>query len=412
MVLALIGCGGNSSDPAPGLYTNTARDSRQREEAINRATRDLTAGTSARIVEATNDFGFRLLEQVDEGANVMISPLSVSTALAMTMNGAAGKTREEMQKTLGVSKFTPEQINEAGTAMRDLLSSVDPTKSTLRIANSIWLKQGLQFETQFLADNANTYNAKISETDMAKPEGYRQINDWVKSATDGKIPSIISEEPDPDLRVVLVNAIYFKSAWRDKFDPEATKSAPFHAPKEDVAVDFMTRGGKYPYAKNDWGTVVTMPYGENRFEMVLILPPDNADWPKFMKKLSEQKAIAPSSAKEIVLSLPKWKSSYEAELKDPLSKMGMPMAFSEAADFSLMKKDENLAISKVIHKSFVEVNEEGTEAAAATGVQVAATSAPMEPTIVRFDRPFVYAIRENKTGQVLFLGILRNPSKS
>lgn len=415
VVAALAGCGGNSTDStSPGLFTNSARDSRQREETINRATRDLTGGNSARIVESTNDFGFRLLQEVDSDpeGNVMVSPLSIATALSMTMNGAKGRTREEMQKVLGVNKFSVEQINEAHSSMRELLGSADPAKSSLRIANSIWSKQGVQFETEFLSQNANSFNAKIGEVDLTKPEGYRQINEWVKSATEGKIPSIISEDPDPDLRIVLVNAIYFKAGWKDQFDKENTKSGVFQSPKQPSTVDFMTRSGKYGYAKHDWATIVSLPYAETRFDMILALPPEKGDFDKFVKKFASEKSLSPGATQQILLTVPKWKSSYEKELKSALTKLGMGNAFSDDADFSLLKKDEKLSISKVVHKSFVEVNEEGTEAAAATGVQVGTTSAPAEPTIVRFDRPFAYAIRENKTGQILFLGIMRNPAKS
>lgn len=412
LLAALAGCGGNSTDSAPGLFSNSGRDARQREETINRATRDLTAGPAAKVVEATNSFGYRLLEQVDTGeGNVMVSPLSVSTALSMTMNGAQGKTREEMQKALGVNKWTVEQVNEANRSMGELLGSVDPKDSTLKVANSIWTKEGATFEAPFLDANAKTYNAKISTVDMSQPEGYRQINEWVKSTTEGKIPSIISEEPNPDLRMVLVNAIYFKSNWKDKFDKEATKSEPFHTSKDlSIPSDFMTRNGKYGYTKNDWATVVTVPYAEHRFEMVLSMPAAGADFSKFVKRMSSE-APTPNGVKEIILSIPKWKSSYEKELKASLSKLGMTTAFTDNADFSLISKAEKLMIGKVLHKSFVEVNEEGTEAAAATGVEVGVTSAPAEPTIVRFDRPFVYAIREVKTGQPLFLGIMRNPTK-
>lgn len=414
VLASIVGCGGNTAtDTNAGLYTGSNRDNRQREEAITRATKDLAEGPAARIVAANNEFGFRLLEQVDTGkGNVMISPVSVSTALSMTMNGAEGKTREEMQKALGVNKFTMEQVNDANDLTRELLSSLDPSKYSLKIANSIWVKKGVKLETDFLTKNANSYNAMISDVDLNDLAGYKQINDWVKASTEGKIPSIIAEEVNPLLRVVLVNAIYFKANWKDKFNKEDTKSGPFHTgAKDPVAVDFMNRSGNYGYIKHDWGTLVSLPYSDGRFEMVLGLPPENQAIDKFIQKLGAQASFSPKSGKQLMLSLPRWKSSYAETLNDPLAKLGMPLAFTPNADFSLMYKAEKLFISKVVHKSFVEVNEEGTEAAAATGVEVAATSAPAEPTVVKFDRPFVYAIRETKSNQILFLGVMRNPSQ-
>jgi serine protease inhibitor len=411
---AAIGCGGNSStDSNAGLYNAPNRDSRQRSEALDRATKDLTEGTAAKVVAATNDFGFRLLDQVDDGnGNVMISPVSISTALSMTLNGANGKTRDEMLKALGTNKFTVEQVNEANESTRELLSSFDPAKSTLRVANSLWVKQGVKLETDFLTKNANSYNAMIADVDLNALDGYRKINEWVKTATEGKIPTIIEEKVNPALRLVLVNAIYFKANWKDKFNKEDTKSGPFAVTaKENATVDFMNRSGSYPYIKHDWGTLVSLPYADGRTEMILGLPASGQDPQKLADKLAGQTNFAPTQFKQLLIALPKWKSTYEKELRNGLEKLGMSLAFTEKADFSLMKKDESLAISKVMHKTFIEVNEEGTEAAAATGVEVAATSAPAEPTIVRFDRQFVYAIRDTKSNQILFVGIMRNPNK-
>lgn len=409
---AIAGCGGNTTDPAPGLFTNSARDLRQREEAINRATKDLTAGTAAKAVAASNEFGTRLLSEVGDQGNVMISPLSISTALSMTVNGAVGQTREDMLKTLGVGKLTVDQVNEAANSMREVLGAADPAKATLRVANSLWVKKDYKLETEFLAENSKAYNANIEDVDFTVADGFRRINDWVKAATDGKIETIIGEQPDPLLRVVLVNAVYFKAGWKDKFDAEATKSGDFMVDKEKtVSVDFMNRNGKMGYAKKDWGSVVRLPYGDERFEMVLALPEAGGDPIKTAKKLVAEKELGLNTA-QVVLSLPKWKASYEKQLKDPLSKLGMEIAFTDKADFSGMKKGEPLAISSVIHKSFIEVNEEGTEAAAATGISVGATSAPLEPTVLKFDHPFAYMIRESKTGQVLFLGIMRNPASA
>lgn len=409
---ALAGCGGNTTDPAPGLFTNSARDLRQREEAINRATKDLTAGTAAKAVAASNEFGTRLLGEIGDQGNVMISPLSISTALAMTMNGAVGQTRDDMLKTLGVGKLTVDQVNEAANSMREVLGAADPAKATLRVANSLWVKKDYKLETQFLAENSKAYNANIEDVDFMTADGFKRINDWVKAATEGKIEKIIGEDPDPLLRVVLVNAVYFKSGWKDKFDPEATKSGDFTVDKEKtVSVDFMNRNGKMGYAKKDWGSLVRLPYGDDRFEMVLALPEAGGDPVIAAKKLIAEKDLGLSTS-QLVLSLPKWKSSYEKKLNEPLSKLGMGIAFTDKADFSAMKKGEQLAISSVIHKSFIEVNEEGTEAAAATGISVGTTSAPLEPTVVKFDRPFAYMIRESKTGQVLFLGVMRNPASA
>jgi len=315
-----------------------------------------------------------------------------------------------MQKTLGVDKLSVQQIDSAAQSMREILGSSEKALASLDIANSIWTKKDFKFEPLFLTAGQTAFGAKLTDVDFNAPESYRQINDWVKTATQGKIEKIIGEDPQPDLKMVLVNAIYFKAGWKDKFDAENTKSGEFHTAEDKTStVDYMTRSGKMQFNKSDWASVVRLPYGDQRFEMVLAMPEGKQEMGKFINKLGADTNWLPTEVKQVALTMPKWKSRYEKELKDTLGKLGMPSAFSNDADFSNMSKEEKLKIDKVIHKSFVDVNEEGTEAAAATAVTMKPLGA-MVPTIVKFDRPFVYMIREVTTGQVLFLGVMRNPA--
>jgi len=371
----------------------------------------LVAGLSLsnpKAVEANNDFGVRLLHELDRGPdNVMISPVSIGTALSMALNGAAGTTRQAMLSAMGRGGINTNDVNRDYAEMLTRFAQSDPDKVSIHIANSLWAQRGLTLKNAYKADTANTFKATLDYVDFAKVEAYRRINSWVSTQTKGKIPNILPEDPDPGMRLVLVNAIYFKSNWKDQFDAKLTRLGKFNVtPNEAVETSFMVRNGAYKIGRHTWGTAVSLPYSDSRFEMVMALPAGDSPLDGVARRLIETDGLFEDKPQMFTLSLPKWKSEYGTSLTKSLKEMGMGAAFGSGADFSGISSSP-IYISDVIHKSFIEVNEEGTEAAAATAVHMRGLG---RPTIVSFDKPFVYAIRETSSGHILFLGTMRNPT--
>ena len=379
--------------------------------------RDLTASEKL-LVESDNKFGLKLFKEIvkEEGdENVFISPLSVSMALGMTYNGAAGTTREAMQKTLELSGLTIEDVNKSYKSLLELLSQLDP-KVRFQIANSIWYRKGMSFEKDFIELNKTYFDALVSELDFADPKAAETINGWVDENTNGKISEIVDPPINPLMVMFLINAIYFKGTWTQEFSKELTEGADFFAPDGSRRpCKLMKREDEFRYFENSDFQAIDLPYGDGDFSMVVFLPRRSTDldflitefsqenWDKWMGSFSERKGT---------LQMPKFTLRYELELNDVLKALGMRIAFEPfVADFSNMcKTRKDLYISAVKHKTFVEVNEEGTEAAAVTSVGVAITS--VDPTLfwMRVDRPFVFAIRENRSQTLLFLGKIIEPT--
>jgi serine protease inhibitor len=376
--------------------------------------RALTTG-ERQLVQRSNAFSFGLLAAVNarhQGKNVFISPLSASMALGMTMNGAAGETLDQMRSTLGFAGVELPEINSSYRSLIDLLRGLD-RRVDFRIANSIWYQQGFPFEQEFLTTAARSFDAEVAGVDFRNAEATKsRINDWVSDETAGKIPTII-ETLSGDEVMFLINAMYFKGSWRDRFKESETQSAPFH--KDDGTtqpVRLMHRRGPVRAARRADVTVVESAYGADAYTMTVLLPPAGTTvddfvrglteetWVEWMKSLAEQEAI---------LYLPKFKLTWEDKLNDPLQALGMRLPFT-AADFTGMSRSRGreLVISEVKQKTFVDVNEEGTEAAAVTSVGIAPTCA-CGPAEIRIDRPFVFAIRERLSGTILFVGKIVAP---
>jgi serine protease inhibitor len=412
--LLVWGCGGNGSFGGNNPYSAETRSSRQREEALTRATKALEQGAAPQVTESINDLGLKLFQRLstENDKNVFVSPVSISTALTMTFNGAGGDTRKAMSEALGLGKLNHEQVNSAYSNLRTVLTSLDD-KVQLQIANALFAREGVPFNGNFLKRNEDYFGAHTSTLDFSKPEAKNTINDWVRESTGGKIKEIVSDIPQ-DAVLYLMNAVYFKGLWSTPFKKEDTKDENFTlADGKAVKAPMMTRSGKFAHYKGDGVEMVSLPYGSGRIDMVVVLPDkgvapllknlNGKNWSKWTSALSGMDAGS--------VTLPRFKSEFEAGLKDDLSKLGMSVAFQPGkADFSGMRDQKDLFIQEVKHKTFIEVNEEGTEAAAATGVQVGATSVPAAPFKFRADRPFVYAIRDTQTGVILFMGVLRNPS--
>ena len=376
-------------------------------EPIDALPRQLSVG-EAKLITSSNAFAFDLLKAVnptDRAGNVFISPLSASMALGMTMNGAAGSTYDAMHSTLRFGDLARADVNESYKSLIALLLGLDNT-TKFAIANSIWYDQSWPFRQEFLTESQSYFDAEVKGLDLSKPSSADVINQWVSDATSKKIPKII-DNLDGDEVMFLINAIYFKGVWQNQFDKSKTTSAPFHAlDGTTTSVQLMSQMEQF---RRGFGTdyeAIDLPYGNSAFTMMVVLPRQGVDINTFTEGLTEEKwrAIDAGMTKgEIGIALPKFKLEWKKNLNDQLKTLGMAVAYDDqAADFSRMSaSDTRLVITDVIQKTFVDVDEEGTEAAAATSVGVGPTSAP---PMIRVDRPFIFAIRERLSGTILFIG--------
>jgi serpin B len=372
----------------------------------------IVAPIDTSVPKANTEFGFNLFNTIwetEQNQNIFISPFSVSTALSMTLNGASGETEQAMIDTLLLKGITTDSINSSFAQLQQALQTSDP-KVTLTIANSLWGNQGIQFKPDFLQRNTQFFNAEISVLDFLDPSSLTTINQWVNDNTNGKIPKIL-DEIDANAVLFLINAIYFKGAWQTEFDPSNTRDGTFHlADGSTKRVPMMFRSGRYSHYRGDAFQAVNLPYGDGRISMYIFLPARDSDLNTFLDTLNTENWeswMSQFREQELSFRMPKFKLEYGTkELNDALTVLGMGIAFDQSrADFSRMVSLEdlgaNLYIDKVSHKTFIEVNEEGTEAAAVTIVGIVKTSLPPEFTA---DRPFFFAIRDNETGTVLFMG--------
>lgn len=366
-----------------------------------------------------NRFSFELFRvataDLQASQNALLSPLSVSMALAMTNNGAVGETREAIEKTLKFEGFDTETINAYYQKLIGDLPALDP-KTRLDIANSIWYRQGFQVLPGFLDINHAFYKADVSALDFADPGAPDIINDWVSEKTQTKIPKIIDGGIPAEMVMYLINAVYFKGDWEQRFDKSATKKGEFvRSGGNPLQTDFMHVKHTFNVAATEHVEAIELPYGNKKYSMMVLKPKAEITPAQLVEELAEGEAwqtmVGTFRAVETDLSFPKFKFSYENKLNDELTDMGMGIAFGigGVADFSGINGVGNLQISEVKHKSFIEVNEEGTEAAAVTSVGIEFTAAP-QTYVFRVDRPFLFAIREVNTGLILFIGQVNDPS--
>lgn len=374
---------------------------------------------TARLIEAENIFGFELYQHVfhyeTEHENIMVSPLSVSLALAMTYNGARGETKTAMEKTLKVHGLSPEEINTSYHDLVNALKSLDK-KVLLEIANAIFYSHVFDVESEFVMTNKNFYDAEVSALDFGKEQqALETINGWVAEKTHDKIETIL-DRITRDHVMFLLNAIYFKGTWQKEFNEEGTEMLPFHLENgESIQTETMQRLDTLPYASNDLFSAIQLSYGKGNYNMYIFLPEsgrtleeivnnlDEDNWKTWMQSFQETQSVD--------IKLPRFKYEYEIKLNDVLTEMGMGIAFkSGMADFSGINRLGGLNIDYVKHKSFIEVNEEGTEAAAVTIVAIERTSAGGPEKIPFYvNRPFLYVITEESTDAVLFMGTVKNP---
>lgn len=372
----------------------------------------------ASVVEASNQFGFEMMNELKEQANVhknmLISPLSISYALGMTYNGAAGDTKAEMAACMNLESLPLQEVNSSFQYLTEALMNVDE-KVHMEIANSIWYRKSFQVQDDFIQTNSKYYNALVSSLDFSSPDASSTINNWVSDATNGKIDRIVGQISPLDM-MFLINAIYFKGQWRHEFEKNKTTGQVFYLRNgEEVQVPTMQVESKFRYFENDYCSAVEMPYGRGNFSMVLMLPEENLQPEDVISQLASGASLSEeleqADSTSVQVYLPKFTFSYEQAMNGILKSLGMEKAFDpHQANFTKINPEvDDLHVSSVKHKSFIEVNEEGTEAAAVTSVTVGVTSAGPSGYVLRFNRPFVFAIREQSTETILFSGIVETP---
>lgn len=374
----------------------------------------------SRLVAANTKFAFKLFNQLLEqqpAENLFISPTSIAMALAMTYNGADGETKDAMAKTLEVQGIDIEEFNKAYADLKTILQNPDPHVQ-VSIANSLWARKGISFYEEFLNTNRKFYGAEVQELDFDSPDASKTINNWVKKQTKDKIEKIVEDTIQPDTIMFLINALYFKGSWTDKFDPKLTREEPFFlGDGTQKSCPIMFQAGKeYPYYRGENFQAVSLPYGKGRVSIMLFLPDEGVSLDGFCRSITFEKWqewMSSFSNMEGEVGLPKFKVEYEVELKEALKALGMEVAFdAEKANFGKMHSvspGANIYISSVKHKTFVETNEEGTEAAGATSVEMRLTSVPVDTFSMIVNRPFFFVIRDNETGTILFMGAIADP---
>lgn len=365
------------------------------------------------VAASNTSFGLGLLRHIhptESQPNLLVSPLSASMALGMAMNGAAGGTWDAMRNALGFQGLAEDDINNAYRGLIAQLRARDP-KVEFVLANSVWYRQGFAVKQPFLLAAQQHFDAAVTGLDFNSPAAPRTISQWAENRTGGRIKDLV-ESIDPLDMMFLVNAVYFKAPWQHPFEPNATSQQPFQrAAGGSVNVPMMMQDRQLPFVKNNDVQIVELPYAGGAFSMVVMSPATGTDLNAFINRLTPQQWDAWMAALQVgrvMVNMPKFRFEYAIGLKPALSSLGMGVAFEpRVADFTRIADLDDLHISAVQHKTFIDVHELGTEAAAATSVTIGVTSMPPE---VRFDRPFVFAIRERSSGTILFLGRVGDPS--
>jgi serine protease inhibitor len=383
-------------------------------------TTPVAAADRTAAVEGDNAFAVALYGQLrNQSGNLFFSPESISTALAMAYAGAHGDTASEMAKTLHFT-LPPEQLHPAmGAVLSDLNAAHEGYQ--LSVANALWAQRGYTFLDDFLTLLKNDYGAGLMQVDFkgATEAARLTINQWVEQKTQDKIKDLLPAGAlRADTRLVLTNAIYFKGNWETQFDKALTKDEDFHlTPAKTAKTPMMHREGSFNYFDGGTFQVLEIPYKSKELSMILFLPKDRSGLPALEQSLTgantQQWLRQLGPASKVIVTMPRFKMTQEFELSAVLGAMGMPQAFTSSANFSAMTGKNDFAISAVIHKAYVDVNEEGTEAAAATAVTMRAMAmrVPQYPPITFLaDHPFIFLIRDNHSSSILFMGRMADPA--
>jgi len=415
VLLALIGC----SNVTHSSVANNNQPSDNDATMENLNEKPASNAVDSRLVAANTRFGFKLFAEIAKpsaGKNMLISPASVGLALAMTYNGAESETKQAMASALETQGMSLDELNIAYAQLKAALESPDP-KVQLSIANSLWAKKGITFKPEFIQRDKQFYGAEVTALDFNNPSAAATINSWVSDKTKGKIAKIV-DRIDAQSILFLINAIYFKGKWAAEFDKAKTKEDVFTTGDgTQKRPSMMHQSGKYRYYEGQAFQAVSLPYGGGQVSMYIFLPPKGTSLVEFQKNLtatnwdSWMKEFTETAGE---ITLPRFKVEYEIGLNDALKALGMGVAFDpERANFKgMVQSSENVFISRVKHKTFAEVNEEGTEAAAVTSIEMRTTSAirrPQKTFQMVVDHPFFFAIRDNNTGTMIFMGSIADP---
>lgn len=388
--------------------------------AIEPKVSDLTlTDKSAKIIAADNQFGFELFKKINASLigpkNTMISPLSVSLALAMAYNGAGGNTKTQMEDLLHKANLTPDDINQSYKDLVASLISHDP-KVELSISNAIYYRNTFTSKDNFITTNQNYYQAVVAPLDFTKTaETLNTVNDWVKTNTNGKIDKII-EVVKPEDVMYLLNAIYFNGEWKYRFDPSQTMNLPFTMEdKSVVQVTTMIIENPYNYYSNETFQLLEMPYGSGKYSMLIFLPETGKTADNVISQLNPENIngwLLKMTEQKKMVYLPKFEFKFDDSLVDELSALGMTDAFNVMqANFTGISDAAKLYISEVMHKTYIKVDERGTEAAAVTGITIGMLTVGPNDSF-KADHPFVFAIREKDTQAILFIGKVMNPTQN
>jgi serine protease inhibitor len=368
------------------------------------------------LVQSGNSFAFDIFSQVmknaGENENVMISPMSISYALSMTLNGASGTTRTAMMEALRQNGITVDEINNSYKNLTEDLLSVDK-RVLITIANSVWTEKDFTVKQAFIDILTNYYKAESKSFDIDDSSAPDKINAWIEDNTNGLIKKMIDKLEDNDV-MLLINAIYFKGKWKLQFDKSKTTDLPFYkSGSSQVDVPMMRQETEFGVYQGDGFVLAEFPYGQGNFVMDIILPDAINGLDNILSSVTDagfSSWVSQMTSKKIDVSFPRFKYGFKKKLKDVLSDMGMGIAFTDAADFSNISEQYDLLLNEVTHQSFIETNEEGTEAAAATVVEIGVTSVPVSPMVFKMDHPFMYIIRETTTNSIIFMGRVADPS--
>ncbi|MUG66002.1 MULTISPECIES: serpin family protein [Paenibacillus] len=423
VLLALTACGGPGQGENGGeLHLDKEQSKRHDSVNTSREVPELTEDERKRLlyavnremIEAQNRLGLSIHQQLVESSaepNVMLSPYSITAALALAYNGSAGMTQEEMAGVLGWSGMDLDEINENNRHLKLLLEQGGGV--LLNVANSVWHHQGVMLQQPYISAVRDSYGAEVRKTDLTSSQAVEEINSWVEEKTRGKISEILDEPPNA--AAMLINAVYFNGNWKQAFDPSLTVKDSFKLPDGKLSeVQMMQQEERFAYKESEDWQAVRLPYGDGRMEMLILLPSEQSSLDIMHTALWENELEWREGfgMEKVDLALPKFKLEASAELSAALEQLGMRAAFQDqAADFSRMADNgADFFIGRVQHKVYIDVHEAGTEAAAVTGIEMQTSAAPpSEPVIMHVDRPFFFAIEDRDTGAWLFMGSVNQP---
>lgn len=369
------------------------------------------------IAEAKNALGMKLLNDLSdrEEGNIFVSPTSLYMALAMVYNGANGVTKEEIAKVLQAEGLSPEEMNKANASLIAKLGS-NSEAIELNIANSIWAKDSYQFLESFRESSQDYFNAEVETIDVTDTASADAINDWVRKETNDRIDEMVESPLPGDLAAILLNAIYFNGTWQYTFIEELTEEQPFYLSDGSTSqVPLMVLEKELDYLETDQFQAVALPYGEGEMNMHVFLPAENSSLEEFKSSMDEEiwsGWMTNFESREGTVKLPEFELEYEVSLNETLQDLGMETAFNYVDLSKMFEESSGLFISEVKQKSFVNVSEEGTEAAAVTSVAVNESASMHEdpPFVLSVNRPFFFTITDEETGVISFMGSIENPA--